>query len=299
MNFVLLLILQLTLRGQPGELIKDTLKTDTVKSASSPETSKRKAWIWYKPYAEAKLDTTTIEKETLKVATAYIGDSSKPVKKDTVNPSFFIRVFGIPDTIIISEDELPIDPNTPAPIRRLLLNPTVENAEKVIAWLMKLQERSIKVSNAMLIASMKLGLENPYSAREDYYLTTKAEMYIDSVASSTVRRGVLVAYLGKNYMSNLMIPEIRKLAQIGFPVLVVSKEDIRDILPDEPNIKFVKMDQIPEIEAINIKFPPAVLFVYPERRSVYLIARKPVFFREMLDRVMQMEAGLWMPVLVY
>lgn len=307
MNFVVLFVLSLLIGiddDVPSKIdtsLKDTMKKvqvlkDTV-AKETLTTSKRKAWIWYKPYQ--KPDTAKKDTEKVTVASVSPDTSNKSQVRDTISRSFLLRVAGIPDSLPVNEYELPIEPNTPEPIRNLLLNPTVENAEKVIAWLLKIRERNIKVANAMEIALMKYGLDAPYMLQTDYYLIARARDYTDSLSREVSGRGLLVFYLGRNYMSDLMMAQVRKLANLGFHILIVSKEDISDMIPQDPNIGYTIMQDIADLDAIGIKYPPAVIFYYPERRSVYLIARKPLTFDEIMKRIVQVEAGLWVPVLVF
>lgn len=226
-----------------------------------------KGWIWYK-------DTT---KDTVKTEVKY---KLTPTMNDSL-PYY-------------TEDSLPIDPKTPEPIKRLILHPTTENAIKYITWMYRLQKRALMVSNAVEQAARILGIDytnNLVGQRQETFLK---QSYRDSLIRLAAREGMILAYIGQDGLSNAYIPLLEKISQkYRFFTLLITKTHFRinSILP-------VKIDQ-GEMQSIGIKSPPAIVYYKPDKNEVYIIARALVDEREILNRIQQVEVGLWQPILLH
>jgi len=227
-----------------------------------------KGWIWYKE------DTSKI---------------------DTVKRDVLVQATGsMPDTVLAVYDSLPIEPDTPEPIKRLILNPTLDNAERYLTWYLKLSERATKVAYAIKAAAIKLGLESAENLVTSQEARKTKYAMEDSIILKVRTKGFLLLYLSNDAMSHLLMEKTKEFAdKYKFLVFAITKGNVTVPPP------LIKKKDEGELKSLGIKYPPALLLIYPDDNKAFILARFMVSAKELKNRIYQVGVGIWPALPLY
>ena len=227
-----------------------------------------KGWIWYKE------DTSKI---------------------DTVKRDVLVQATGsMPDTVLTVYDSLPIEPDTPEPIKRLILKPTLDNAERYLTWYLKLSERATKLAYAIKAAAIKLGLESAENLVTSQEARRTKYAKEDSVILKVRNRGFLLLYLSNDAMSHLLMGKTKEFAdKYKFLVFAITKGNVTVPPP------VIKKKDEGELKTLGIKYPPALLLVYPDDNKAFVLSRFMISEKELKKRIYLAGVGLWPALVLY
>jgi len=195
------------------------------------------------------------------------------------------------DRTLILQDPLPVEKNTPLPIRRLLLHPTRENARKYISWVTAMMLRAYVFAQVVKDVGREYGIED--------FLGVSVRTANDSLAKRRLhrlraleKRFLLMVFVDPGIFSRQALENLKfalDVEGLTLPVVVVHREPldekIRSFIPywwkvkyDEGEYQYFQIQRVPTVLALDMK-----------EHKVHYIARVPVpaeEFRKRLENIL-------------
>ena len=231
-------------------------------------------WIWYNPIPKSK--TLPPKKKTKFISSSKNFTSGLPKViphvGDTLNiPYFMLSTKGTQEPLIL-HDSLPIEPNTPEPLKRLMLNPTKENARRFLAWLIALNIRSYVATERLKEVLNDVGLE-PMSNLTGNVIKKRLQRQFEQSAVMRLRDHVfLVFFYDNSPVSFELAFHLSQLYKKDFFVVGIPLSPKYLSSPIRNIIHFPIKPDGGEVEALGIKVPTLVA-VNTRDHSYHIITR--------------------------
>jgi len=206
-------------------------------------------WIWYKE----KTDT--------------LSDTLKNEERDTAR--YVFEGLEIP-----KPESLPIEEDAPPVVKRLLRNPTPENAEEFVRWQAALMERATLASILVKKAAVGLGV---VGTREKVrgYKEKQREKKLENIKKEII----LVALLGNDIESKYLVRELERFYTNGFFVYAFAKDTLYNSFFPVRKYKGQLNFLGERAEA------PLVLYFEPETKKYQILTRRFDTFNRIRDNL--------------
>lgn len=207
------------------------------------------SWIWY----DEKTDT--------------LSDTLAKEERDTAR--YVFEGLEIP-----KPESLPVEEDAPPVVKRLLKNPTPENAEEFVRWQAALMERATLASILVKRAAVGLGV---VGTREKVrrHKEEQREKELDKIKKEIM----LVALLDSGIESKYLVREIERFYFNGFFVYAFTKDTIYNSVFPVKRYKGQLNFLGEKAEA------PLVLYFEPETKKYQILTRRFDTFNRIRDRI--------------
>jgi hypothetical protein len=188
------------------------------------------AWIWYKE----KEDST-------------LTDTSKYVFEGLAIPP---------------PESLPVEENAPLVLKKLLREPTLENAKKYVAWKVAFLERIARVNELVEKANALMSVGEVKENIETYKRIQEEEAFEELKEHS-----IIAAILGKSIESRLLLPELEQLHFDGLFVYGF-------VIDTTYNAGFPIRKYRGELSFLNVHATPIIILFDTRTRKYEVITRE-------------------------
>ena len=269
--------------------------------------SRPPGWSWYNSEMVPDSDTTMVAlSESVESHGADTGNSTKNYWEkliaqnpgDTVKLGYLYamsRMGLLPfDRPLVLQDPLPVEPDAPEPIKRLLLHPNRENARRFLAWMTAIFLRAHVISKLVSDVGREYGLEDFMGVSVRAANDSLGVLQLDRI-KSLENRFVIMVFAGDDIFSRHTLENLKFALQgLNLPVVVVHREPLSEgIKTVFPSFWITKYDE-GEFESLKITRVPTVVAIDMKNRRVHYVARVPVpssEFRKRLENLLYEEGA--------